>query len=129
MLTVLVGAIAFFVFSAIWYTFLFGRTWAKLMGFQMPEESAEKFDMKKPMIINFLVDLVLVYAFYKIFPVFMSADIPGYQALIYSWLAFAFPIYANVAIWEKKSWKLVYLNIAYSVLAFALLSAVVYYMM
>lgn len=129
LLTIITGAIAFFVFSAIWYTFLFGRVWAKLMGMPTPEESTEKFDMKKPMIINFVVDLVLVYGFYKIYPIFMTADVPGYQALFFTWLAFAFPIYANAAIWEGKSWKLVLINVAYSVIAFGILSTIMYYMM
>ena len=44
---ILVAAIAGFVFSAIWYTALFGKTWAKEMGFDMNQAGA-RFMVKKP---------------------------------------------------------------------------------
>lgn len=129
MLTILVGTIVIFIFGAVWYTFLFGKTWAKLMGFDSDGGDMKGEGMAKPMIMNFILNLVLVFAFYKVFPVYKSADMVTWQVVFFSWLAFVFPVYANAAVWERKSWKLVLINVAYSLLLFTILSWVMGYMM
>lgn len=129
-LTIIIGAIATFIFGAIWFTFLFGRTWAKLMGFNEPGGASEgEMGMVKPMIMNFIANLVVAFSLYQIFPTVMASEVSGYKTLFFIWLGFSFSIYANAAIWERKSWKLVAINSAYSLISLVILSAVFYYMM
>jgi hypothetical protein len=43
------------------------------------------------------------------------------------WLGFSFPIYANAAVWERKSWMLVLINTAYGLIQFTLAAMLVYF--
>ncbi len=130
MLSILVGSVAIFAFGALWFTVLFGRTWAELMDFN--PASADKYKnmgMAKPLIANFLTNVLVASVLYYIFPQVLSLTYTDFlKTTLVIWLGFSFPIYANVGIWERKSWKLVVINCAQSIISFIILSAVIYFM-
>lgn len=130
MSSILVGAVVLFIFGAVWFTALFGRTWAKLMGFN-PEGDAKskEMGMVKPMIANFLVNIIIASSIYYLFPRLLTYSFSDLLTVVLIvWLGFSFPIYANAAIWERKSWKLVVLNSVYGIISFSIITAVIYYM-
>jgi biotin transporter BioY len=130
MLSILVGSVVIFIFGAIWFTVLFGKKWAELMDFNPAGDAkAKKMGMVKPLIMNFLTNVIVASVLFYIFPQFLAVSYFDFlKTVLIIWLGFSFPIYANAAIWERKSWELVVINSAQSIIAFALLSSVVYYM-
>ncbi len=127
MLNILIGGIALFIFGALWYTVLFGKLWAKLMGFDM-SDSKMKDGMTKLMIINFAVNLVVACSVYYIEPKLFSLSYMEFlSTMLVVWLGFSLPIYVNQALWERKPWALVFLNSVNGVLAITIISALAYY--
>ena len=129
MLTILVGAVALFAFGALWFTVLFGKTWARLMNFTPEQNASMEKSMKKPLLVNFflnvLIAVVVFYFFRFMDPVSFGEFI---RVVLIVWLGFSFPIYANQALWEAKSWNLVLLNSAQGIISFIIVASVVYFM-
>lgn len=130
MWSILVGAVVMFVFGAVWFTFLFGKMWAKLMDFNPAgDEKAKEMGMAGPMVLNFVTNLISASVVYYLFPQLLSLSFFDFLwGVLIVWFGFSFTIYANAAIWERKSWKLVMLNSAHGIISFGLLSSVIYYM-
>ena len=130
MFTILVGSVVVFAFGALWFTVLFGKTWAKLMDFNPAGDAkAKEMGMAKPLVINFLLNVLVVGVVYLLVPELLPLSFPEFlKAVLILWVGFSFPIYANAAVWERKSWKLVAINSVQSILAISIVSAVVYYM-
>lgn len=129
MLSIILSSIAIFVFGAFWFTVLFGRTWAKEMDFNPASNDKYKdMGMVKPLIMNFFANVVIASVIYWLEPHLLTAS---YSSLVSSlfivWLGFSFPIYANAAIWERKSWKLVAINSAQSLISLAIVGAIIYF--
>lgn len=130
MLTIILGAVAIFAFGALWFTVLFGKTWARLMDFNPAgDEEARQKGMTKPLILNFLSNVLIAGVLYYIIPQILVTSFTSLLKIFgLVWLAFSFPIFANAAIWERKSWKLVVINSAQNLIALVVVSAIVYYM-
>lgn len=127
MIPMLVAAVAAFIFAAIWFTFLFGKTWAKLMNFGDADITKESSGMAKPMVMNFVVTFLSAWSVSTLVSKIPTLSFVDFlvTALIV-WIGFSFPIYANAAIWERKSWKLVLINSAHSLIFFTIISAIVF---
>lgn len=130
MISILVASILVFAFGALWFTVLFGKTWAKLMDFNPAGDAkAKQMGMAKPLVLNFLTNVISAKVVYYLYPQLLALSFGEFlRIIIMIWFGFSFTIYANAAIWERKSWKLVVINSVQSVLAFTLISAVVYFM-
>ncbi len=129
MLSIIVAAVVVFAFGALWFTFLFGKTWAKLMNFPPDMMSGGNKGMAKEMAINFLVGLLSAWVVSYLYPELLATSFMEFaKVIVIIWLGFSFPIYVNQALWEKKSWNLVWLNTAYGIIYFLLASGVIYYM-
>ncbi len=129
MLSVIIAAVVIFAFGAIWFTFLFGKTWAKLMNFPADMMSGGNKGMAKEMVINFLGAVLSAWVVSYLYPELLATTYTEFaKDIIIIWLGFSFPIYMNQALWERKSWNLVWLNSAYGIIYFALASGVIYYM-
>lgn len=128
MLSIFLGALAIFIFGALWFTVLFGRTWAKLMGFDASQnQQGQQMSMVKPLIMNFLANVLIVYSVNYLSP--LPESLPNFFQIVFIvWLGFSFPIFANAAIWERKTWKLVLINSAQSLIALLIASSIIYYM-
>jgi len=135
MVAIIVGAIAIFAFGALWFTVLFGRIWAELMGFtndkmSASEQAKEKaMGMTKPLILNFITNVVIASVVYYLFSKVSAVSLSELTILmLVIWLGFSFPIYANQAIWERKSWKLVLINSLSGILTVVILTSVIYFL-
>lgn len=129
MLSIILASIAIFVFGAFWFTVLFGKTWAKEMDFNPASNDKYKdMGMVRPMIMNFISNVLIVGVIYWLEPQLLTSSYRDlFVALFVVWLGFSFPIYANAGIWERKSWKLVAINSAQSLISLGIVSAIIYF--
>ncbi len=117
---VIVAVVVNFVLGFIWYTPLFGKVWGREMGYD-PNEKPSKSVMFKGMafmiIGNFLFAWVLAHniAAWSFVPgMDEMGDVAGaMNTVIFTWLGFYFPGELGATVWEKKSWKLFFINTGY----------------
>ena len=96
---------------------------------QRVDAKAKEMGMVKPMIINFIVNLIAAGSIYYLFPQLLVLSFSDLlKTMIIVWFGFAFPVYANQAVWERKSWNLVLLNTAYGILGTIIITSVIYYL-
>ncbi|MFN0276106.1 MAG: DUF1761 domain-containing protein [Chitinophagales bacterium] len=129
MLAVLVAMIANFIIGFIWYTPLFGKAWAKELGFDLsvkPPSSVMIRGMLLNLIGNFLIAWVLAHN------IGAWGYVPGYteagnsanamSAAFFTWLGFFVPVELSGVAWEKRSWKLFFINVGYHLVALMVVS-------
>lgn len=135
MVAVLVAVVANFIFGFIWYTPLFGKAWAKEMGFDINVKPTGG-EMAKGMSIMILGNFFMAYVFahnmvaWSFVPgsAEMSAISNLMSAAFFTWLGFYLPIDLGAIAWEKKSWKLFGINTGYHFLMLVIAAAVLTYM-
>lgn len=124
---VLIATVVHFFFGFIWYTYLFGRLWAREMGFN-PDEQPDTKTMLRGMSLmvlgNFLMAWVLAYNIAAWnpqtwglgppeFPTFAQAG----MAAFFTWLGFIVPLLLIRVAWEKKTWTLFGIDGSYHLLS------------
>lgn len=119
---VIAAIVANFILGSLWYGPLFGKTWARLVGFP-PDFKPEKSAMMRGMILmvigSFLTVFCLVHASEVWRPSVwkVGADGPnalyGFMSGFFTWLGFIVPLLFGSVAWEGKSWKLFAINAAY----------------
>lgn len=130
-----VVVVATFILGFLWYTPLFGKAWAKEMGFDTSKKPKTS-EMVRGMIImvvgNFFFAYVLAHN--------MAAwsYVPGIEELgntgnivnsaVFTWLGFYLPVDIGAVTWEQKSWKLFFINTGYH-LAMLFVAAIILVMM
>src|SRR5688572_15956824 len=108
MVAVLVAVVANFILGFLWYTPLFGKAWAKEMGFDMsvkPPASA----MAKGMIFMVIGNFFLAYVFAHNIAAWtfvpgmdqMSMTMKVFNAVVFTWLGFFLPVDLNTVAWES----------------------------
>jgi len=123
---VLVSAIVFFVIGWAWHSVLFGKAWAKLMGFDKLDKKKQQAMMKtmgRSMAFNFLTNLLTAYcmawvvqsgaAFYHV-----SGVVLGLQTGFWIWLGFIATSQLNAVLWEGKPFKLYLINVGHFLVAY-----------
>lgn len=120
MLAIGIAVIANFIFGFIWYTPLFGKIWGREMGFDMnekPQTGPLLKGMVAMVIGNFLMAWVLAHncAAWTFVPGMeeMSQFDSALSSAIFTWLGFYFPVDLGTVFWERKSWKLFFINTGY----------------
>ncbi len=134
MFTIIIAAIASFVFGFLWYGPLFGKQWMSLMK-MTPEDIAKGREqmggfagMARPMAISFICSLITAWVVKYLLPLSAAVSFGGFfHVILLVWLGFLLPLNMNGYLWERKSLKLTLFNCAYSILSFLLVSAIVYY--
>lgn len=123
MMAIAIAVVANFIFGFVWYTLLFGRAWAKEMGFdtnEKPQTGAMVKGMVMMLVGNFLMTWVLAHnnAAWSFVPETqqMSATANILSASIFTWLGFFLPTDLGVVAWERKTWKLFAINTTYHLL-------------
>jgi Protein of unknown function (DUF1761) len=119
-IAILVAVVANFILGFIWYTPLFGKAWAKEMGFDTNIKPTGG-EMAKGMIFmvigNFFLAYVLAHdiAAWSFVPGMdeMSTTVSIMNSAIFTWLGFYLPVDIGIVTWEKKSWKLFFINTGY----------------
>ena len=122
-LAVIIAVVANFIFGFLWYTPIFGKVWAKEMGFNMdqkPPASAMVKGMIFMVIGNFLMAFVFAHNMAVWNPVTwgqpasdMSPASNAMMAAVFTWLGFYFPGDLGTVAWEMRSWKLFFINTGY----------------
>lgn len=109
-LAVLAATVAQMVVGFLWYSpLLFGKTWMKLMN--LKENEMKKGNMASSMGLMFLFTLLLTYVLahfigYVGAKTFMGGAVTG----LWVWLGFVVTTSAASSIFEKKPWRLYFLN-------------------
>ena len=116
LMAILIAVVANFILGFVWYTPLFGKIWAKEMGFNM-EVKPPAGAMIKGMVImvigNFLMAWVFAHNIAAWDPTTwgqpasdVSVAANATMAAVFTWLGFYVPVDLNTVAWESKSWKL-----------------------
>lgn len=124
-LAILVAAIAGMVVGFLWYGPVFGKIWIKLSGFT-PEQmaAAQARGMKKEYLLSFLGLLITAGVLEKVIST-ISLNMKGtLMFVLMGWLAFLVPSFLNSVLWEGKSWKLYFLNIAERLVTFSVIAEI-----
>ena len=120
MLAVLSAVVANFILGFVWYTALFVKSWGKEMGYD-PNMRPDKKTMMKGIVFmiigNFLFVWVLAWtmAGWQFIPGAkeMGPLVNAINSAFFLWLGFFVPIHLSAIVWEKKSWKLFFINGGY----------------
>ncbi|HTJ50551.1 MAG TPA: DUF1761 domain-containing protein [Cyclobacteriaceae bacterium] len=132
---ILVAVVANFFLGFIWYTPLFGKAWAKEMGFDTSVKPPTS-DLIKGMIFMVIGNFFLAYVFAH--NIAAWGYVPGVKEMpkmsnvmsstIFTWLGFYFPVDIGAVAWEKKSWKLFGINTSYHFVMLLVASLILTYM-
>lgn len=120
MTAVLIAVVVNFVLGFAWYTPLFGKAWAKEMGYD-PDAKPDKSAMMKGMLFMIIGNFLFAYVFAHNMAAWsyvpgsdeMSTMANAMNAAFFTWLGFFFPGDLGSTVWEKKSWKLFGINTGY----------------
>jgi hypothetical protein len=135
MMAVLIAVVANFVLGWLWYGPLFGKAWGTEMKMDMtqkPPSSVMIRGMVMMVIGNFLMAYVFAHNIF-VWNAFMTSAPPppmanAWSAAFFTWLGFYVPQHLGKVAWEGSSWKLFFINAAYS-LATLFVAAVILIMM
>lgn len=127
-----IAVAAHFIFGFIWYTPLFGKAWAKEMGFSMDMEVPKGMLVKNlviNLIGNFLLAWVLAHNIAAWDPHswghdsdFMPKAASAIMSAVFTWIGFFIPQGLNDVTWGMKSWKLFFINTSYHLLMLLIVS-------
>ena len=116
-LAILVAVVANFILGFIWYTPLFGKAWAKEMGFDT-DINPDKSVMLKGM--SFMLIGNLFFAWVLANNIGAWQFVPGIKEMgtlpnvlmtaVFTWLGFFLPGELGATVWQKHSWKLFGIN-------------------
>jgi hypothetical protein len=135
MTAILITVVANFILGFVWYTPLFGKAWAKEMGFDTsvkPPAGALAKGMIFMVIGNFLMAFVFAHnnAAWSFVPGMSEMSPTGIimNSTFFTWLGFYFPTDLGAVAWEKKSWKLFFINTGYHFMMLLVAAAILTYM-
>jgi hypothetical protein len=117
---VLVAMVANFILAFLWYTPLFGKTWAREMRIDTGGNPTTG-QMAKGLIITLIGNFLMVYVFAHNMEAWTfvpdmreaSASATILSSAVFTWLGFFVPVDINGVAWEGKSWKLFFVNAGY----------------
>ena len=134
-LAVLVAVVANFFVGFLWYGPLFGKIWAKEIGYDMsvkPPKSVMVRGMVFSLIGSFFLAFVFAHniAAWSFVPETksMSTAESLMSAVVFTWLGFFLPVDLNTVAWEGKSWKLFFINTAYHFTTLLVAGLIIFYM-
>ncbi|MGJ4745064.1 DUF1761 domain-containing protein [Leptospira sp. SA-E8] len=126
-LAILVGVLANVVIGFLWFGPIFGKVWAKEMGYENMEPDTKSMMKSMGIMIigSFLTAYVLAHSLFVWKP--SSWNLPGdgpawmygAYAAFYTWLGFYIPMLLGSVAWESRSWKLFFINAGYNLVSLA----------
>jgi hypothetical protein len=137
-LSLLAASVAGFFLSYVWYTPLFGKAWAKEMGFD-PAHTPPPAAMAKSLLLTllsmFLITMVLsnniavwTPSTWGIKGAEMGKASQAFQAAFFTWMGFFVSNLLQGVAWEKRSWRLFAIDAGYYLSLLLLVSFIVVYM-
>lgn len=139
-LAIIIAVIAHFVLGFIWYTPLFGKIWAKELGFDTTQPPP-KGSLVRGMVFNLIGNFLFAWMFYSNIAVWnpvtwglpanpeMTPMHSAFAAAIFTWIGFFLPVDLNTVAWEMKSWKLFFINTGYHLVSLLLVATILCFMM
>jgi hypothetical protein len=135
-IAILIAVVANFFLGFLWYTPLFGKVWAKEMGFNLdvkPPSGALAKGMIIMVIGNFLMAFVFAHNIAVWNPVTWnqlpypdgSDAMMAFSAAFFTWLGFYVPMDLNTIAWEQRSWKLFFINTSYHFLSLLVVALII----
>ena len=132
---VLVAVVANFFVGYLWYDPLFGKVWAKEMGYDISVKPPAGI-MVRGMIFSLLGSFFLAFVFAHNIAAWsfvpetkaMSPMSSLMSAVGFTWLGFFLPVDLNTIAWEGKSWKLFFINTAYHFVVLLVAGLIIIYM-
>jgi hypothetical protein len=120
-LAVGLAVIANFVLGWLWYTPIFGKAWAREMKFdtsETPKVGVMLRGMLMMVVGNFLMAYVLAHDVFAWSQVAGMEDMrtgigPVLTTSFFIWLGYYVPTHIGATSWERKSWKLTFINLGY----------------
>ncbi len=135
MMAILVAVVANFVLGYLWYTPLFGKVWAREMGFDTsgnPSAARLASGMTLMVIGNFFLAFVFAHNIvaWSFVPGTseMSKSASILNAVGFTWLGFFLPMDLSRLAWENRSLKLFAINTGYHFTLLLVAAVIIYYM-
>lgn len=118
-LAIIAAVLMAFIFGSVWYGPLFGKLWAKEMGFKKGKITFKKMipSLSLQLVQTFLTTYVLAHMvrfWLQLIHASNQEDFLCYNGLIIgflTWVGFYVPMQLGKVAWEQKSWKLFSINI------------------
>ena len=128
-LAVAVAVVVNFVLGFLWYMPIFGKAWTKEHGMDMTQKPDPKVLMKGML---FMVIGNFFFAWVFAHNIAAWGFVPGIKEMglvpnsimsaVFTWLGFYFPTLLGATVWEKKSWKLFFIDGGYQLVALLVVS-------
>lgn len=134
-IAIIIAIVVNFIFGFIWYTPLFGKLWGREMGFDMNEKPKSS-EMTKGMIFMVIGSFLLAWVFSHNIAAWtfvpevkeMSMASRAFMAAIFTWLGFYLPGDLGATAWERKSWKLFFINTGYHLVSLIIMALILTFM-
>jgi len=121
----IVAAVANMAIGFLWYGPLFGKQWKKLMGFT--DESLKNMPLSatSAMALGAVNSLVIAFMLFYFTAPWVSITLGGaVMGAFWIWLGFVATTQIGSFLWEGKSIKLFFLNVAYSLVAYSVMAVI-----
>ena len=125
-IAVLLSAVASMVLGFLWYGPLFGKMWMKFSG---QKEMGDRSQAIRNYGLTFVASLVMAYVLAALLSLTKTVGImEALKMAFWSWLGFQATILLGSVFWERKSWNLYFLNVAYWLVNLLVIAAVLSYL-
>lgn len=122
-----VAVVAHFIFGFVWYTPLFGKIWAKEMGFSTDMKVSTGL-LVKNMVINLIGNFLMAWVLahniaawnpktWGVDAEFVPPAMSATMSALFTWLGFFVPQDLSTVTWGMKSWKLFFINTGYHLIS------------
>ncbi|MBI4080776.1 MAG: DUF1761 domain-containing protein [Candidatus Levybacteria bacterium] len=124
-LTVLIAAAVSMVIGFVWYGPLFGKSWAKLMGFTEKKKKEMKREAPRMYAMTFVVSLITAYvlAYFVFFTQALSAT-DGMMTGFFVWLGFVATTLFTGVIFGNKPIALYLINAGFQLVSLLTMGAI-----
>jgi hypothetical protein len=133
--SVALAAAAIFFLCYVWYVPLFGKVWARELGFTDGGEpqGAALFKALGLTALGALLTAVVLHNTMAVWlPATWGVQAPAPSLLehaapatIFTWLGFVLPVLLRGVAWERKSWRLLGIDAGYQLLALAVAACII----
>jgi len=133
---VAVCVVSNFIIGFLWYGPLFGKKWAKEMGFSEDMKPETKVMIKSMLLMvigAFFMSYVMAHSVQIWRPSVWGVGtdaVPwtyGFYAAFFSWIGYIVPVLFSSVSWEGKSWSLFSINAAYHLIALQVMGMILSY--
>lgn len=128
-LAVVVAAVVQVLIGWLWYGTLFGKQWKKMMGFTDEHMRSMKMKPGQAMLGGFVSALVMAGVLSCIITYVNAYTLTegvmvGARTAFWLWLGFAAPITLGPVLWERRPFRLWYLNAGFYLIALVAMGSI-----